>query len=218
MWQRHGGEVLNQPRLARGADAVAPGLGIDTRVARPRREIATGERDRGRTRAQGGCDGGWRDERQGELAKLEVIGVLEEHGRCFTWRYEGFSLLRERSARIVRMATGPVRAPPPGIGVEQGLPSPIVERRGQTERVAERPLRGQHGSLRGIRRTGPLRLGRLVDFPPCDDSITVAVGIGNGECPIPAHRVPGPQTLPASWAKALLRTVELQQPIPVPPQ
>src|SRR5437870_7397412 len=88
---------------------------------------------------------------------------------------------------IVQLATGPLRASPPGIGVEQGLPSPIVERRGQTERVAERPPRGQHRSLRGIRRTGPLRLGHSVDFPPCDDSITVAVGIGNGGCPIPAQ-------------------------------
>src|SRR5438132_14417130 len=77
---RHGegGEVLNQPRLARGADAVAPGLGIDTRVPRPRREIATGERYRGGARPQGGCDGGWRDERQGERSE-EHTSELQSH-------------------------------------------------------------------------------------------------------------------------------------------
>src|SRR3989441_12441611 len=102
MWQRHGGEVLNQPRLARGGDAVAPGLGIATRVPRPRREIATGERYRGGARPQGGCDGGWRDERQGELAKLEVVGILEEHGRRLTRRRQRLSLRCQRGAGIVR--------------------------------------------------------------------------------------------------------------------
>src|SRR2546421_6884153 len=121
MWQRHGGEVLNQPRLARGADAVAPGLGIDTRVPRPRREIATGERYRGGARPQGGCDGGWRDERQGELAKLEVGGVLEEHWRRLTRRRQRLSLRCQRGAGILHLATGPLRTPPPCV---RGEPRP----------------------------------------------------------------------------------------------
>src|SRR2546430_17608340 len=122
MWQRHGGEVLNQPRLARGADAIAPGLGIDTRVPRPRREIATGERYRGGARPQGGCDGGWRDERQGELAKLEGVGVLEENGRRLTRRRPRLRLRCHRAPGTLPPALGPMCTPPPSDALEPPLP------------------------------------------------------------------------------------------------
>src|SRR5947199_10526358 len=68
--------VRDGPWLSGHDGAVTPGLGVATRVAGPRREIATGERDRSGARPEGGRHGGPRGKRPGHPPALDVPGLL----------------------------------------------------------------------------------------------------------------------------------------------